>query len=69
MKRKIFMIGIALLVIVASGLIFYQVDEREYVVVTQFGEPIKAIKEAGLNWKWPDPIQSVNRYDNRLKTY
>ena len=69
MKRTILMIMIALLVIVASGLIFYQVDEREYVVITQFGDPIKAIKEAGLNWKWPDPIQSVNRYDNRLKTY
>jgi membrane protease subunit HflC len=56
-------------VIGASGLIFFQVDEREYVVITQFGEPIKAIKEAGLNWKWPDPIQSVNRYNNRLMTY
>jgi membrane protease subunit HflC len=54
---------------VASGLIFYQVDEREYVVITQFGDPIKAVKKAGLNWKWPDPIQTVNRYDNRLKTY
>jgi membrane protease subunit HflC len=56
-------------VILASGLIFYQVDEREYVVITQFGDPIKAIKRAGLNIKWPDPIQSVNRYDNRLRTY
>jgi membrane protease subunit HflC len=69
MKAKIFMIAIAILVIGASGLIFFQVDEREYVVITQFGEPIKAIKEAGLNWKWPDPIQSVNRYNNRLMTY
>ncbi len=69
MKRNILMIVIASLVIVASGLIFYQVDEREYVVITQFGDPIKAVKEAGLNWKWPDPIQSTNRYDNRLKTY
>jgi membrane protease subunit HflC len=69
MKAKIFMIVIAILVIGASGLIFFQVDEREYVVITQFGEPIKAIKEAGLNWKWPDPIQSVNRYNNRLMTY
>jgi membrane protease subunit HflC len=69
MKRKILLIAIALFVIMASGLIFYQVDEREYVVITQFGEPIKAIKKAGLNWKWPDPIQSVNRYDNRLSTY
>jgi membrane protease subunit HflC len=69
MKRKILMIVIAILVIAASGLIFFQVDEREYVVVTQFGDPIKAIKKAGLNWKWPDPIQSVNRYDDRLMTY
>lgn len=69
MKTKLIMITIAILVIAASGLVFYQVDEREYVVITQFGEPIKAIKEAGLNWKWPDPIQSVNRYNNRLMTY
>jgi membrane protease subunit HflC len=69
MKTKIFMTAIAILVIAASGLVFFQVDEREYVVVTQFGDPIKAIKEAGLNLKWPDPIQSVNRYNNRLMTY
>jgi membrane protease subunit HflC len=69
MKVKLLMIALALTVIVASGLIFYQVDEREYVVITQFGEPIKAIKKAGLNLKWPDPIQSVNRYNNRLMTY
>ena len=69
MKGKIFMITLAVLVVVASGLIFYQVDEREYVVITQFGEPIQAIKKAGLNWKWPDPIQSVNRYNSRLMTY
>ena len=69
MKVKLLMIALALSVIVASGLIFYEVDEREYVVITQFGEPIKAIKKAGLNLKWPDPIQSVNRYNNRLMTY
>ena len=69
MRAKILTIVIAVLVVAASGLIFYQVDEREYVVITQFGEPIKAISEAGLNWKWPDPIQSVNRYNKRLMTY
>jgi membrane protease subunit HflC len=69
MKTKLIMITVAILVIAASGLVFYQVDEREYVVITQFGDAINAIKEAGLNWKWPDPIQSVNRYNNRLMTY
>jgi membrane protease subunit HflC len=69
MKKKILMVGIAFLIIIASGLIFFQVDEREYVVVTQFGDPIRAIKKAGLDWKWPDPIQNITRYDNRLLTY
>ncbi len=69
MKGKIFMIALAVLVVVASGLVFYQVDEREYVVITQFGDPILAVKDAGLKWKWPDPIQSVNRYNSRLMTY
>ena len=69
MRAKILTIVIAVLVVAASGLIFYQVDEREFVVITQFGDPIKAIKQAGLNWKWPDPIQSVNRYNKRLMTY
>jgi membrane protease subunit HflC len=39
------------------------------VVIPLLGEPIKDINTAGLNWKWPDPIQSVNRYNNRLMTY
>lgn len=69
MRAKILTIVIAVLVVAASGLIFYQVDEREYVVITQFGDPVKAVKQAGLNWKWPDPIQSVNRYNKRLMTY
>jgi len=69
MRAKVLTVVAAVLVVAASGLIFYQVDEREYVVITQFGEPIKAIKQAGLNWKWPDPIQSVNRYNKRLMTY
>lgn len=69
MRAKILTVVAAILVVAASGLIFYQVDEREYVVITQFGEPIKAVTQAGLNWKWPDPIQSVNRYNKRLMTY
>lgn len=69
MRAKVLTVVVAILVVAASGLIFYQVDEREYVVITQFGEPIKAVKQAGLNWKWPDPVQSVNRYNKRLMSY
>ncbi|MFQ6002705.1 MAG: protease modulator HflC, partial [Candidatus Zixiibacteriota bacterium] len=69
LKRKILIGVLILAVIIGSGLVFYQVDEREYVVITRFGNPIKAVLTAGLKLKWPDPIESVNRYDNRLMTY
>jgi membrane protease subunit HflC len=38
-------------------------------VVTQFGKPVRSITEPGLNWKLPDPVQSIQRYDNRLKVF
>jgi len=53
----------------AVNLIFFQVDQTEYVVVTEFGKPVRALKEPGLYWKMPDPIQSVRRYDNRVMVY
>jgi len=67
--KKIILIGGIVLVFVAANLIFFQVDQTEYVVVTQFGRPVRAITEPGLNWKLPDPVQSIQRYDNRLKLF
>ncbi|NIA29827.1 MAG: protease modulator HflC [Actinobacteria bacterium] len=67
--KKIILIGGIVVVFVAVNLIFFQVDQTEYVVVTQFGRPVKAITRPGLNWKLPDPIQSIQRYDNRLKVF
>ncbi len=63
------MVGVIMVVFVAANLIFFQVDQTEYVVVTQFGRPVRAITEPGLNWKLPDPIQSIQRFDNRLKVF
>jgi membrane protease subunit HflC len=67
--KKIILIGGIVVVFVAANLIFFQVDQTEYVVVTQFGRPVQAITDPGLNWKLPDPIQSIQRYDNRLKIF
>lgn len=69
MRKGILIVVLVFVVVAASGLVFFQVDEREYVVITRFGDPVRAIKEAGLKLKWPDPIESVNRYDSRLMTY
>ena len=47
----------------------YTVDTTEYVVVTQFGNPVSVIEDAGLQIKLPDPIQSVRRLDKRVQIY
>ncbi len=62
-------VGYALLItaIVAGirSLIF--VDESEHVIVTQFGRPIRTLREAGLHFK--APYQSTLRIDKRLQIY
>lgn len=71
--KKIFTVLVltvlAALVAIAGSMIFFVVDETEYVVVTRFGEVVRAHKEPGLKLKWPDPIETLHRYDNRLLIY
>src|SRR2546425_1352144 len=56
---------VILLVLIAGGT-FYQVDETEQVIVTQFGEPARApILTAGLKVKAPF-IQTIHRFDKRI---
>ncbi|HIE28897.1 TPA: protease modulator HflC [Candidatus Poribacteria bacterium] len=56
-------------VLIISNLVLFTVDTTEYVVVTQFGKPVRSIVQAGLNTKLPDPIQTLYRYDNRQQIY
>jgi modulator of FtsH protease HflC len=48
-------------------LTFFAVRETEFVLVTQFGRPIRTITQAGLNLKWP--FQSAIYFDRRLRIY
>lgn len=48
-------------------LIFFAVRETEFVLVTQFGRPVRTVTEAGLNLKWP--FQSAIYFDRRLRIY
>ena len=43
------------------------VDQTEWVIVTQFGRPVRTIEEAGLHWK--APWQSWLSIDRRLQIY
>lgn len=57
------------LLLLSLNLVIYSVDTTEYAVVTQFGNPVSTILEPGLKIKLPDPIQSVQRFDNRIQVY
>lgn len=67
---KNLILGIVLIAIVfVATLMIYKVDVTEYVVVTQFGNPVEVYEEPGLKIKLPDPIQSVQRVDKRIQVY
>ena len=68
-KMSFALFGLIALAFVATNLVFYTVDETEAAVLTQFGQPIQAITEPGLYAKWPDPIQTVQRFSKRLQIY
>jgi modulator of FtsH protease HflC len=67
--NKLIALGAAALVamfLAASS--FFVVHQTQQVLITQFGQPIRVIKEPGLNWKIPF-IQTVIPFDRRLLDY
>ena len=45
---------------------FFVVDQTEFVIVKRFGDPVRTLIEPGLGLKWPWPIDTLVRFDNRL---
>jgi membrane protease subunit HflC len=68
-KKGQLVIAIVIFSFIILNLIFFKVDEKEVAIVTQFGRPIKTIREPGLNMKLPYPIQQVIRFDSRLLVF
>ena len=64
-KPLISIIVILIIAIPLASNIFYTVREDEQVVITQFGEALKTIDEAGLKVKTPF-IQKVQRLEKRI---
>jgi len=71
MKRNplILAIGILLILIVGLLLFVFQVRKSEVVVVTTFGKPTRDLSEPGPHLKWPWPIESVHRFDQRVQNF
>lgn len=63
--KRVYTILFLSLSIVIIGLFafttWYTVDESEQAVIITFGEVEEGISEAGLHFKWPWPIQSVEK--------
>jgi membrane protease subunit HflC len=69
-KNAITIIVASALVVIFVLLLFtYQVRQSEVVVVSTFLKPTDTITNAGLYVKWPWPIQSINRFDQRVQTF
>ena len=71
MKRNplILAIGVLLVLIVGLLLFVFQVRKSEVVVVTTFGKPTRNISTPGPHLKWPWPIESVHRFDQRVQNF
>ncbi len=69
MKKGIIIIGMLILIGILGYLSYYTVNEKEWVIITQFGRPVKTVKEAGLHLKLPGIIQKVNRFEKRIEVF
>ena len=57
----------AVALLVFLWLTFFAVRETEFVLITQFGKPVRTVTEAGLHVKWF--FQTANYFDRRLRIY
>jgi membrane protease subunit HflC len=74
MRGKLLLIFIVLATAIVAPMCVFTVDRIEYVYLTQFGAPVATFDggdddRAGLHFKWPWPIQSVQRLDQRLQYF
>jgi len=68
MKKGTLLIVIIVAILFLANLSLFIVDETKQAIVLQFGKPIRAISEPGLNWKIPF-IQNVVFFEDRLLVY
>jgi membrane protease subunit HflC len=62
-------VGGILIVMFVCLLFFFQVRTTEVAVVTRFGKISRPIKEAGMKWRLPWPIENVFKFESRLQNF
>ncbi|MBR0659954.1 protease modulator HflC [Neoroseomonas oryzicola] len=65
MNRTFILLGVLAAIVVTAASSLFTVHQTQQVLITQFGQPIRVIREPGLHYKLPF-IQSVITFDRRL---
>lgn len=65
----IMLLGFAVAAIFLIAIFSYQVPTTEKAVVITLGKIDSNVREPGLHFRWPYPIQKVMKYDTRLRCY
>ena len=69
MKGPITLIIVVLALIIIASFLLYTVDERQQVVITRFGNPVRVVKDPGLHLKLPYPFEAASKFDDRVLDY
>src|SRR5262249_59425323 len=72
MRKKIIIGSLILIALFLGSSSIFAVDWTEYIYLTQFGRPVATFdgeNEAGLHFKWPWPVQSIQRFDRRIHMF
>ena len=64
-KKNIIILGFIFVLFILANSSYYYVDQRVQALVLQFGEPVRVIKDPGLQFKIP-LIQNVEYFEKRL---
>ena len=67
-KKSIFFIILIVICFLGVNAVFFTVDEKEQLVITRFGKPIRQINSAGLHMKVPF-VDQLTYFDKRLLAY
>jgi len=69
MKASIGILILLLVALLVGNMVMFTVNEVEQVVVVEFGNPVRQIRDPGLYFKLPAPFQKIIVFDKRLLDY
>ncbi|MDP8257314.1 MAG: protease modulator HflC [Candidatus Alcyoniella australis] len=65
-RTWLIVVGLLIICFLLLNNMLFTIDQSELGLLTFLGDPVRVLDKPGLYFKWPDPIQSVHRFDARL---